>query len=349
MCSRLVAEAPFLVDGPTMAAAAAADSPAAAEGIKAECILRAVGCTSDADVAELVEYFFTPRAGGDGDEDDDDADAAAESESTRDGALALARGQCTVPPGGVVRTVLRFVEARAAAEREAAAATDPFGEGGGGTRHVRPGPSADVVALLRRAEEEGGVSAPPSAQGTRGGGTAPPPRAAAGAGAGGGSPSSNPPSADGQPVPGGAHDTTPELGEGLDEVSRAQQQEAEYWSKLVNTVPPRTVRVWRVLEQGLSKYVATLSRRSKVMEEVSGLKAQNAELKGLLQQYLGARVNKELQVPPTQTIRGAGGGGGSLASRGGGGGLGVSGLRMATPGSTASSRAGRGTTREGKR
>ncbi|CAE7937970.1 DRC1 [Symbiodinium sp. KB8] len=300
MCSRLVAEAPFLVDGPTMAAAAAADSPAAAEGIKAECILRAVGCTSDADVAELVEYFFTPKAGGDGDEDDDDADAAAESESTRDGALALARGQCTVPPGGVVRTVLRFVEARAAAEREAAAATDPFGEGGGGARHVRPGPSADVVALLRRAEEEGGVSAPPSAQ-------------------------------------------------GLDEVSRAQQQEAEYWSKLVNTVPPRTVRVWRVLEQGLSKYVATLSRRSKVMEEVSGLKAQNAELKGLLQQYLGARVNKELQVPPTQTIRGAGGGGGTLASRGGGGGLGVSGLRMATPGSTASSRAGRGTTREGKR
>ena len=260
--SLLVQEASFLVDEGTAAAAAeVGDSEALITGILAEGILQAVGCETDHDVEELVELFFVPRSGAGGEDAEEDADAAAEGEATAEGALATARAQCSVAAGDVVRTVLRFVESKESAKREAAAARDPFGARGGEGK----GPSRHVLQLLREA------------QGVEGGGAAHQ-----------------------------AELALAQIEESLTEVEAAQQQEAGYWQQLVDTVPPRTVRVWRVLEQALLKYVSVLQRRTKAMSEVSQLKAQNAELKGLLQQYLGAKVNQELQVPPTQTIRGGG-------------------------------------------
>jgi len=282
----LVQEASFLVDESTAAAAAEVGaSEALITGILAEGILQAVGCETDEDVEELVDLFFVPRSGAGGDDADEDADAAAEGEATAEGALATARAQCSITPGDVVRTVLRFVERKESAKREAAAASDPFGAKGTASGK---GVSKGVLQLLRDAQGgEGGLD---------GGG------AAAGAAHG--------------PTSHDAEMGLAEIDESLTEVEAAQKEEAAYWQRLVDTVPPRTVRVWRVLEQALLKYVSVLQQRTKAMSEVSQLKAQNAELKGLLQQYLGAKVNQELQVPPTQTIRGGHTGSGTLTRSG---------------------------------
>ena len=50
------------------------------------------------------------------------------------------------------------------------------------------------------------------------------------------------------------------------------------------------------------KYNAILKERHQSIEGSSRLRAQNEELKMLLNQYLGSRVNQELYVPPTATI-----------------------------------------------
>ncbi len=291
--SLLVQEASFLVDEDTaQAAAEAGDSEALITGILAEGILQAVGCETDDDVEELVQLFFTPRtaAGGAGgpSTEEEDADAAAEGEATAEGALATARAQCTVPPGDVVRTVLRFVESKESAKREAAAVSDPFGTKGGAAGGGGKGVSQDVLQLLRNAQGGAGGSAAAAAGGSSSHGD------------------------DAFKAEAGLA----EIEESLTEVEAAQKEEAAYWQRLVDTVPPRTVRVWQVLEQALLKYVSVLQQRTKAMSEVSQLKAQNAELKGLLQQYLGAKVNQELQVPPTQTIRGPTGGGSTLTRSG---------------------------------
>jgi biopolymer transport protein ExbB/TolQ len=45
-----------------------------------------------------------------------------------------------------------------------------------------------------------------------------------------------------------------------------------------------------------------LCGRTSLLKETSELKQQNTELKMLLHQYLNARVNKEMQVPPTRVF-----------------------------------------------
>ena len=51
------------------------------------------------------------------------------------------------------------------------------------------------------------------------------------------------------------------------------------------------------------KYVNILKERAAAINETQNLKSQNDELKALLNQYLGADVNDELHIPPTQVIR----------------------------------------------
>ena len=46
----------------------------------------------------------------------------------------------------------------------------------------------------------------------------------------------------------------------------------------------------------------TLEKRSELLRETSALRQQNSELKMLLHQYLNARVNRELQVPPARVF-----------------------------------------------
>jgi dynein regulatory complex protein 1 len=61
--------------------------------------------------------------------------------------------------------------------------------------------------------------------------------------------------------------------------------------------------VWQQLDRALSSYYDTLNKRQNLIEETGLLNQQNEELKTLLNQYLQAGVNQELQVPPTQVIR----------------------------------------------
>ena len=79
--------------------------------------------------------------------------------------------------------------------------------------------------------------------------------------------------------------------------------EREYWERLGWVVPEKTERVWSALEKALFKYNDTLKERASTIEEVAGLQQQNTELKNLLSQYLGSRVNDDLIVPPTQMIK----------------------------------------------
>ena len=53
----------------------------------------------------------------------------------------------------------------------------------------------------------------------------------------------------------------------------------------------------------LKDYNTVLNKRAEMLSDVSQLHGQNEELKGLLNQYLGAKVVDELLIPPTQVIR----------------------------------------------
>ena len=61
--------------------------------------------------------------------------------------------------------------------------------------------------------------------------------------------------------------------------------------------------VWMALDKALGEYYTLLVDRQNLIEETGLLNQQNEELKTLLNQYLQAGVNQELQVPPTQVIR----------------------------------------------
>ncbi|TYZ63204.1 hypothetical protein PybrP1_003042 [[Pythium] brassicae (nom. inval.)] len=79
--------------------------------------------------------------------------------------------------------------------------------------------------------------------------------------------------------------------------ARAQR---EYWESVVKVIPPKTIRIMEALEKGLTMYHHALLRRKEDIDDVNALKRQNGELKALLKQYLGAPINEDLIVPPTQ-------------------------------------------------
>ncbi|GBG27956.1 Dynein regulatory complex protein 1 [Hondaea fermentalgiana] len=83
---------------------------------------------------------------------------------------------------------------------------------------------------------------------------------------------------------------------------RDRLEEIEYWSRLANLVPDRTVRVWEALEGAMGKYINVLKNRAESIQEVQSLEAQNEELKALLNQYLGSQVVQDLIVTPMETI-----------------------------------------------
>eukprot|EP01041_Mallomonas_annulata_P003995 gene3995-7959_t len=76
-----------------------------------------------------------------------------------------------------------------------------------------------------------------------------------------------------------------------------------YWSQVSQVVGDDSVMIWRQLEQNLQNYKHILNKRQSQIEEVDALSRKNAELKRLLNQYLGDRKNEFLQVPPAQTMR----------------------------------------------
>ncbi|KAJ3100129.1 hypothetical protein HDU97_002461 [Phlyctochytrium planicorne] len=76
----------------------------------------------------------------------------------------------------------------------------------------------------------------------------------------------------------------------------------EYWDKMANILDDKSYRIWTAVYAAMEKYNDLLSQRWQETQEIGSIMQQNEELKGLLRQYMSAKVNDELQVPPTQIM-----------------------------------------------
>jgi len=77
-----------------------------------------------------------------------------------------------------------------------------------------------------------------------------------------------------------------------------------FWVQLSNVVNDDSVEVWKQLESNFLSLKDLLQKRASAVAEVDSLNTRNADLKILLNQYLGdASVNRGLQVPPAQVMR----------------------------------------------
>ena len=77
-----------------------------------------------------------------------------------------------------------------------------------------------------------------------------------------------------------------------------------FWIQLSNVVNDDSVDVWGQMETNYGGLKDLLVKRASSIAEVDSLNGRNAELKTLLNQYLGdANVNRGLLVPPAQVMR----------------------------------------------
>lgn len=88
-----------------------------------------------------------------------------------------------------------------------------------------------------------------------------------------------------------------------DRKARRRREERKFWERMGHVIPDMNFRVWKALDAFLKRYYDLLQARSKSIDSAVGMQKQNEELKQLLDQYLGSKVNEDLQVPPTHVIR----------------------------------------------
>jgi dynein regulatory complex protein 1 len=92
-----------------------------------------------------------------------------------------------------------------------------------------------------------------------------------------------------------------------EEIRIAQKRLASmrnYWVQLSQVVNDETVGVWKQLEHDCKNLRELLNRRAKSIQEVDTLTQQNAELKSLLNQYLGDNVtNSAFRIAPAQVMK----------------------------------------------
>merc|ERR1711896_50087 len=98
-----------------------------------------------------------------------------------------------------------------------------------------------------------------------------------------------------------AHQLGPESE--ADRKARRRREERKFWERMGHVIPDMNFRVWKALDLFLQKYYESLQQRAKSIDAAVNMQKQNEELKQLLDQYLGSKVNEELQVPPTHVIR----------------------------------------------
>eukprot|EP01032_Pedospumella_encystans_P008838 gene8838-10452_t len=124
-----------------------------------------------------------------------------------------------------------------------------------------------------------------------------------------------------------------------EEIRIAQRRLASmrnYWVQLGQIVNDDTVSVWKQLEQDSVHCKQMLQKRASSIVEVDELTRRNAELKSLLNQYLGDNVtNAAFRVPPAQVMKvrdlggtmnsSVGNNSNTYNSTGGGGNMGVGG------------------------
>lgn len=84
---------------------------------------------------------------------------------------------------------------------------------------------------------------------------------------------------------------------------RRRREERKFWERMSHALPEMNIRIWHVVEDEMVKHYELLKKRSANIDSAISLQKQNEELKKLLDQYLGSKVNEELQIPPTHIIR----------------------------------------------
>jgi dynein regulatory complex protein 1 len=77
-----------------------------------------------------------------------------------------------------------------------------------------------------------------------------------------------------------------------------RRNERLFWERMANVVPEDHLRVWIALEHGLDQYLEQLQKRQAMIDKTDAIRKQNDELRALLNQYLGSRLNEELFAPP---------------------------------------------------
>eukprot|EP00906_Rhabdomonas_costata_P036219 RCo050845 len=82
---------------------------------------------------------------------------------------------------------------------------------------------------------------------------------------------------------------------------RRRRAEREFWRRMSSVIPEGSFRLWCALEKGLEKYIVLLQDRGKLIDETDAVRRQNDELRALLNQYMGSKINHELFSPPQLT------------------------------------------------
>ncbi|KAH6582126.1 hypothetical protein BASA60_002093 [Batrachochytrium salamandrivorans] len=80
------------------------------------------------------------------------------------------------------------------------------------------------------------------------------------------------------------------------------QNVQEYWQCMGNVIDEKGYRTWMAVYQAMEKYNKVLAHRWQLSQDISSVSNQNNELKILLGQYMSARINEELHIPPTQIM-----------------------------------------------
>jgi len=81
-----------------------------------------------------------------------------------------------------------------------------------------------------------------------------------------------------------------------------EQIQKDYWERMTNIIDDKRYRLWKIVLFSMQKYNKILTERMALAEDIKFIKEQNSELKALLRQYMNAKVNDELEVPPTQIM-----------------------------------------------
>jgi len=85
--------------------------------------------------------------------------------------------------------------------------------------------------------------------------------------------------------------------------SKAYEQiQKDYWERMTNIIDDKRYRLWKIVLFSMKKYNKLLKERLALAEDIRYIKEQNTELKALLRQYMNAKINEELEVPPTQIM-----------------------------------------------
>merc|ERR1712048_450247 len=85
--------------------------------------------------------------------------------------------------------------------------------------------------------------------------------------------------------------------------ARNASLDEEYWQKLAGVMDSKRERLWHATIDGFEKYQQVLHERSTLIHDTDALRQQNTELRMLLRQYLSAKVNQELEIPPTRVLQ----------------------------------------------